>query len=283
MSIHVLQLLLQQPAAAPAPFFPVAGATAPTTTSSKGISTPDQSAAVKSVQERQKELMKPYGKAAKADRLVALRGAPDPFEEHGAAATIANGGPAAEQLKERHNEWVEANREPQKPKGGAAARALPERQRLQFIAWFVAPMGDEGALELSSFGTTSPKLRDSDLARDAVAHVLASHTYDAGSVPLKMEDLVMIAPAENGFAKLNIGDVDLVSGLFRKGTDERDVYLMPASRLTEGRKVVSEHVGGTPGMKRPSKLKSSNTDSKAGGGVAENDNDTQGQLVPQLS
>ena len=81
--------------------------------------------------------------------------------------------------------------------------------------------------------------------------MLEAHTYDVGVTPLSMDDLVMVAATDNGFAKLDIGEVALASALFSKGTEEREVYLLPASRLKEGRTVVSAHLGGTPKKGRP--------------------------------
>ena len=258
LSFPVLQSLMQPaaPAPAPGPAPTPAPAAVPASTQSAGISNPSagRSSASGTVQERQKELLSSYAKSAQDKNLAALRGAPDPFDEKGAAATLEAGGPAADQLRVRRKEWLEANKAPeQKPGKGGTQRLPPEKAKLQFTAWLVAPTGEgnPAPLEISSFCTASQKLRESDPVREAVARVLEAHTYDVGVTPLSMDDLVMVAATDNGFAKLDIGEVALASALFRKGTEEREVYLLPASRLKEGRTVVSAHLGGTPKKGRP--------------------------------
>lgn len=187
------------------------------------------------VRERQKELLRKYSDDTKAKELEALRGAPDPYLESGATQVMADGGPAADQLKKKHELWLEANKLPAVPPIEKKGRPLPP-PKLQFTAWFVEEV--ESELQVTSFSEVSEKMRDEDDAFNAIGRVLDKH----GNDDLDMNDLVML-DADNPNIKIwssKSGMETKAMDLFAGKAVERKVYLAPLSKMVKASKLIKE-------------------------------------------
>ena len=123
---------------------------------------------------RQKELLAAYGKKEAAQELEELRTAPDPFDAPGAKEILMHGGAPADELRKKRQRWEKAKQTPVvKKEGGGGGGTKPRPPpRLQLAAWIVAP-DCEDELQISAFGTPSPKLRDDDTVVDALKRLLA--------------------------------------------------------------------------------------------------------------
>jgi hypothetical protein len=182
--------------------------------------------------ERQRALLQPYGKEAKAKQLAGLRGAPDPKLAPGAIDVLIAGGPAAEQLKEQHKLWLEA----QEDKGKKATMPPPPKElppRLQFTAYFIEATDEE--LEVKQFSEQSAKLRDSDSIYSAISQVLLKHGGD-----LSMNDLVMLDADKPNIKLWSSNDVehDKAIDLFAGKSVERVVFLAPLSCIQSACKLI---------------------------------------------
>ena len=195
---------------------------------------------------RQKELLQPYGKASAKEVLAGLKGHPDPFLVEGAFDVLQRGGPAADQLRQKREQWIEANKLPEEKKVKIQRSAPPEKAKLQLQVWVVATTEDDGRLQVSTWTTASAKLCESDSAQTVVERVLSSHCYEVGMVNLTADDVVMLAATDNSIAVLDIGEGAEAVSLFQSNKTEREVYIAPKSRLKDARTAVRDHLGGTP-------------------------------------
>ena len=88
---------------------------------------------------RQRELLAPYGKQEAKQELEALRGAPNPIKDPGAAEILLHGGAPADELRAKLKRWEQAQKAPtvKKELAAAGSNRAPPPPRLQLHAWVI--------------------------------------------------------------------------------------------------------------------------------------------------